>query len=130
MGKKRKPAGELTPVSAVPDTTQLLAELRTLIDAGRARTAQPGDSGQEATRLRRANCRDSVATIDGRIWKWVHGQGTLEDGSVCRNDPRPGDCCGAVASVGLEPLHPSFPIEAHPAPRNFCPGQRLGPLRC
>jgi predicted nuclease of restriction endonuclease-like (RecB) superfamily len=45
MGKKRKKSGELVPATASPDTTQLLSDLRTLIDAGRARAAQAVNAG-------------------------------------------------------------------------------------
>jgi predicted nuclease of restriction endonuclease-like (RecB) superfamily len=45
MSKKRKQVDELVPAPMVPDTTQLLSELRALIDAGRARTAQAVNSG-------------------------------------------------------------------------------------
>jgi hypothetical protein len=40
MVKKRKKAGGLVPVSGTPDATQLLADLRELIDAGRTQVAQ------------------------------------------------------------------------------------------
>jgi predicted nuclease of restriction endonuclease-like (RecB) superfamily len=45
MGNKRKKAGELVAAGASPDTTQLLADLRSLIDAGRTRVAQAVNAG-------------------------------------------------------------------------------------
>ena len=45
MGKKRKKPDQLAPASGVPDTTELLADLRELIDAGRTQVAQAVNAG-------------------------------------------------------------------------------------
>jgi hypothetical protein len=40
MARKRKTGGEPVPVRGSPDTTRLLTDLRTLIEAGRAHVAR------------------------------------------------------------------------------------------
>src|ERR1700730_18852582 len=45
MGKKRKKGGGLVSARSSPDTTRLLADLRTLIEAGRTQVAQAVNAG-------------------------------------------------------------------------------------
>src|SRR5262249_35163295 len=45
MARKRKSAARLIRSATAPDTTQLLADLRTLIEAGRGRVAQAVNAG-------------------------------------------------------------------------------------
>ena len=45
MAKKRKRTGDLIPSQAPPDTSRLLADLRDLIEAGRAHVAQAVNTG-------------------------------------------------------------------------------------
>jgi hypothetical protein len=86
MGKKRKKAGELVPAPASPDTTQLLSDLRTLIDAGRTRVAQAVNAGLVllywgvGERIRRETLREQRAAYGEQIVSTVSRQLTADYG--------------------------------------------------
>jgi hypothetical protein len=86
MGKKRKKAGELVPAPASPDTTQLLSDLRTLIDAGRTRVAQAVNAGlvllywSVGERIRREILREQRAAYGEQILQTLSEQLTAEYG--------------------------------------------------
>jgi predicted nuclease of restriction endonuclease-like (RecB) superfamily len=86
MGKKRKKAGELVPAPASPETTQLLSDLRNLIDAGRSRVAQAVNAGlvllywSVGERIHREILQEQRAAYGEQIVARVSGQLTADYG--------------------------------------------------
>ena len=86
MSKKRKKTGELVPATGSPDTTQLLADLRTLIDAGRTHVAQAVNVGLVllywgvGERIRREILREQRAAYGEEIVSTVSRQLTTDYG--------------------------------------------------
>lgn len=85
------------PKITLPVSETLLVELRQLIDAARQRVARRIDNAVLAHRLthphrnlakrtgriRRANCLDSVETIDKRLRRRIQRQKSFSDASDC-----------------------------------------------
>lgn len=86
MAKKQKKPGRLVPAVRAPDTTKLLSELRTLIEAGRTQVAQAVNAGMVhlywsvGDRVRREILREKRAAYGEQIVATVSAQLTAEYG--------------------------------------------------